>query len=509
MTTETTNVSMAMTAKINRVACVMIGLVLTAGWARALMVVEDFDFYANGQIGGNAGGSGFKGAWSTNYVTSLFITNTVNLFSGTPGYAVSSLSTGALTASITAGYMSKRAFAAPIYGTATGRTVWFSTLIRSTASARIGWSFNPTDYLRNTAISGFLAVGTDLRILTNGVLFSSGKTLTVNTTHVILGSVKLYDTGQSTVCYWIDPSGLTSTDTLGQPDFSYASVFNNTFGADLANIGIEGYGDCTGLIDAIRISDGNGNAAQAFKDVTRATPKALFGPVRFGSLADVTNHFALINAIATNDWISSNDGNYGEGGFLRPGISPSGTHHVFVPDSDGAVGGGNDIFGDCTIDYDMRTSSSTWMVGAFFLGDTQSSKHWILNDKTAAGTNRQRAFYNRSMLGAGGGSVQSEFTHPLDLSDWRHVRLDVRRVNTYTQVQVRIRIWNTANDFRATPGFETNITYDAANSVLTDGEVGFSAFYQGSSSDIDNVAIYRYGGAPDWFVPKGAVMQIK
>ncbi len=259
-----------------------------------------------------------------------------------------------------------------------------------------------------------------------------------------------------------------------------------------------------------RISDGNGDANRAFLDVTRATPKALFGPVQFGSSTELTSNFTLFNGVGSNDWVSANDGNYGAGGFLRAQTGAD-CHHVYVIDSDGAVGGGNDVFGDCTIDYDMRANGSRdCYAGAFFLGvgvNFRGDKHWMLNTSIGANTNYIRAWYNRSM--GGGGAVQVAVTNALNCSDWRHVRVDVRRVNGYTQVEARTRIWNSVQDFRGTPVIDTTIIYDAAHSLLADGEVGFSAYYQSgvATAEIDNVAVYRYGGAPDWFTPKGTLIQ--
>jgi len=488
------------------------GLMFAAGAAQALTVVEDFEFYANGPLGNNAGGSGFKGAWTTN--TSMFSVNaTTNLKYSATGYEASCLSTGAVAATTTSGALIKRAFAAPIPGTTSGKTVWFTILIRPTSGGRMGFNFNATGTDRTTAISGFISVGTDFRIVTNGVLFSAGKTLTANTTCLILGSMVLYDTGASTVSYWLNPSNLTSTNTVGLPDLTYQPVFNNSLGASIANVGIEAYSDANCLMDAIRVSDGNGDADQAFLDVTRATPKALFGPVQFNSLAEVTNKFLLIDAIASNDWQSADDGNYGQGGFLRSSAGAGNVHHIYVPDSNGAAGGGNDVFGDCTIDYDMRANGALGrLVGAFFLGvdpSSRASKHWLLNTNIGSNTNYIRAWYNRSMT-AGGGSVETSVTNALNCSDWRHVRLDVRRVNGFTQVEVRNRIWNSAHDFRGPPAVDTTTTFAIGHSYLMDSEVGFSAYYQsGSSADIDNVAIYRYGGAPDWYLPRGTLFSVR
>lgn len=489
-------------------------IALLTNTAKALTVVEDFEFYANGPLGNNAGGSGFSGAWTTN--TAMFhVTNTVNLTYSATGYEVGGISTGAITATpATTSVLSKRALAALIQGTGTGRMVWFSTLIRPTSNGRVGLHFNASGTDRNTAIAGFLAVGNGLRKLDDGVLSENLLTLSVNTTHLILGSILLKDSGESTVSYWLDPSDLTATNTIGTPDLTFAVSFNNIFGAALANIGIEAYSDRNCHLDALRISDGNGDPDQAFLDVTRATPKALFGPVQFGSLHELTNNFAFINA-TTDDWVSDGDGNYGAGGFLRAHENINNAHHTFVPDSDGLTGGGNDVFGDCTIEYDIRAfGTHNYSVGVFFLGtgtNNRLAKHWLLNTNIGSYTNYARAFYNRNMsASAGGGTVQTAVTNELSCSDWRHVRLDVRRVNGFTQVEVRQRIWEKAGDFREEPLIDTTILYNADSSHLIDGEIGFSIYKTANTTaEIDNVAVFRVGGAPDWYVPKGTMIKVK
>jgi len=497
-------------------------IALTTNTAKALTVVEDFEFYDNGPLGNNAGGSGFSGAWTLPTSGTIGVTNAVNLTLSQPvaGYEVTCIGTGAVRASNGSDDASKRALAAPITGTAAGRTVWFTTLVRPTSSGRIGWHFNVAGADRATAISGFVVVGTTgggvFRTVTNGVLAATGPTLTLNATQLIIGSVLFKDAGASTVRYWLNPSDVTSTNALGAADLTFDVSFNNSFGAAIMNIGVEGYNDAANCrMDALRVSDGNGDPDQAFLDVTRATPKALFGPVQFGSLADLTNRFALVRA-ATNDWQSASDDNYGEGGFLRSSADSVNDlqHHAFLIDSDGAVGGGNDIFGDCTIEYDMRANPAFpgRMVGACFLGALRTSKHWFLNFNSGSETNLIRAYVGRDINTSSGGSIKSTMTNALNCSEWRHVRLDVRRVTTNTQVEVRNRIWNSAHDFRGPPVVDTTFTFAAGNSNTTDGEIGFTAYYKStstsSSADIDNVAVYRYGGAPDWYVPKGSLIRI-
>lgn len=49
----------------SRVSLMAAVVALVAGTTWSLTVVEDFEFYTNGQLGANAGGSGFKHSRST------------------------------------------------------------------------------------------------------------------------------------------------------------------------------------------------------------------------------------------------------------------------------------------------------------------------------------------------------------------------------------------------------------------------------------------------------------
>lgn len=493
----------AVMRKANWIGLVAAGLILTADVAQALMVVEDFEFYTTDTLALNAGGSGFLGAWGANGAVQL--TNTLNLTYSAGGYAVTSLGTGAACARGSQGYMNIRSLAAPIPGTGEGRTVWFSTLLRPTATSRLGCHFNSTSVSRTNAVAGLIVVGTQVRKVDDGVMSDDLLPLTANTTHLILGSVLLKDTGDSTVSYWFDPADLTATNTLGEA----AVTFGADFGGSISNIGMEAYSGASGMMDALRASDGNGDAGQAFLDVTRATPQALFGPVAFAALEELTNSFALVDDARASDWTAANDGNHGDGGYLkaRTGLG----HHVYVIDRDGAIGGGNDVFGDCTIDFDIRGGSC----GMFFLGTgttLQTPKHWIFVAPAGLGDDL-RAYYNRNMVTGTGGTIKTNEVYTLDASTWRHVRVDVRRVNDYTIVEARVRVWANASDFRGAPVHDCTFTYTAATSHKVDGEIGFSAYCKTTDpvayGELDNLAVYRLGGAPDWFIPKGTLIRVK
>jgi len=106
--------------------------------------------------------------------------------------------------------------------------------------------------------------GTNLIARYNGVNSASLATLALNETHLILGRLIL-GAGNDTMEVWADPSDLFN---LGSPLFSAGSA---DMGDDLFLAGIFAYGTAdqpSGLIDALRFSDGGGDPDIAFEDVT-------------------------------------------------------------------------------------------------------------------------------------------------------------------------------------------------------------------------------------------------
>ena len=475
-------------------------VVLTAFCAQALMVVEDFEYNEEGSLIYGSGGLGFLDAWSYG---NMNVATGQNLSYSAAGYEVSSLGTGmCIGTNDNNSSLSNRKLAGPISGTAASREVWFSTLLLHKNGERIGWHFNPaTSHNRNDADAGFLAVGTDFRKLDDGALISIGISISYDTTHLILGRIMLKDTGVSTVNYWLDPTDVTSTNVLGAADIT----FDADFGGSITAIGMEGYSGSPAM-DALRISDGAGDGVQAFLDVTRATSAVLFGPIEFASLYELTNNFALLDGNSTtNDWVADKDGNYGQGGYIESATFTN-IHHTYVIDSDGAKGGGCDVFGEGTIDFDCRDNSH-YGVSFFGPGDPtlRNQKQWIL---ISAG-DEVRAFYNK-ILGGGHTLEESDPSYSLDGSEWRHVRVDVRRTNDFTQVEARVRVWDNPADFRQIPDYDHIFIFAAAHSHPYAGEIAFTSYYDGSNSgEIDNLAVYRYGTAPDWFKPKGTLIMIQ
>ncbi len=473
----------------------------------AFLAIEDFEFYEHGtNLTYQSGGNGFLERWGPGEL--MITTTNFNLEYTATGYNVDSLGVGSVRGDGTGGILTSRLLAAPVYGTPEGKTIWFSSLALSTSGARIGWHFNPTSTTRTSADAGFLFVARKLGILDDTLLIYPENLSSISDgTHLVLGSIILTDSTNSTVRFWIDPADVSSTNALGTADYS----FDADFGGSLFSIGVEGYGSPRGFLDAIRISDGNGDPDRAFREVTGKTPNILFGPVDFTSMQEFTNNFALL-AATTNDWVSLNDDNYGEGGYLKPYSNIVGSHHTYVIDTDGAAGGCNDVFGQCTIDFDTR---SGYIFGIHFYshyanGANRTKKHWIVS---FMGSHQITAYYNRDMSAQTGHIPDTTVSHTVTASDWRHVRMDIRRINSYSEVEARLRIWDNASDFRGTPIFDHTFIYIEEHHHPYSSEIGLSSYITTGSidtaSEFDNVAVYRYGTAPDWFKPKGTLILIQ
>ena len=479
---------------------------MTAHIAGAFLAIEDFEFYPDGtNLTYQSGGNGFLERWGPGDF--MRVTTNYNLEYNVAGYTVDSLGVGCISGNGGGGTLTKRTFAAPVYGTSEGHTIWFSSLVRSTSSARIGWNFNPTATDRSSADAGFLFVGSDLRKVDDGSLTSVINPVN-DGIHLVIGSIILKDSGDSTVSFWIDPANVTSTNALGTADFTFGA----DFGGSLFSMGVEGYSSGDGFLDAIRISDGYGDPDQAFREVTGKTPNILFGPIDFDSMHEFTNNFALL-AASTNDWVASDDDNHGSGGYLKPYPDNLNKHHTYVIDTDGTAGGCNDVFGQCTIDFDCRNES---IAGIHFYsehanGANRTMKHWIIFRPDA--TKQIVAFYNRNMEAQSGHITETNITHSITGSDWRHVRMDIRRINNYSQIEARLRIWDNPSDFRGVPLFDQTFTYQSDHSHPYSSEIGFSSYLQSGgaakATEIDNIAVYRYGTAPEWFKPKGTLIMIQ
>lgn len=223
-----------------------------------LIVAEDFS-YGNGSLANpsNDGGVGWDGAWGGSTVP--LVLSDSNLSYTATGYTLVQSGTGQIYSYYSTGDgVASRALSSPIVGTEEGTEVWFSILLQAGGSSvsdagRTGMYFNAAGTSRSMAAAGFLLVGETFRTLSDGVLAGSGPTLALNNTHLIVGRISLLNAGPSTISIWLDPSDVTSEESLGMASITYSA----DFGGAIANVGIESYGQGTlaaiGMSDALRI----------------------------------------------------------------------------------------------------------------------------------------------------------------------------------------------------------------------------------------------------------------
>lgn len=255
-----------------------LGMLTFAPCASAAVVVEDFNYPTDNQVLlGATGGSGWSGGWGASTgaganTSRIRVDIDANLTYSTGGYSVAQTGTGRAYGDFN-GFRGINRF----INTNMAGTVWFSALVQNTdASHHAGIELNNhadapftgTDYnqgLFDTQISNTSLVvrynGTDNTI--------AGPTFALNQTHLLVGRIVFQDNGiNDRLDVWADPADLSN---IGAPLFSAATA---DMGADLFLAGYFGYGNLNtgntiqGMADALRFSDGGGNANTAFTDVT-------------------------------------------------------------------------------------------------------------------------------------------------------------------------------------------------------------------------------------------------
>lgn len=243
----------------------------SAATAHATIMVADFNDLTSGALSGKAGGTGWSGNWtgsavatvSSGDLTSPLYTLTQ---SGTPQHDHSTNSTGFR--------QNFRTSAASPTG-----TIWFSYLARAEAAGdRAGLSINsPTATPFNDPGTAYAYLVGDTLNYQFGV--GTAGTLTgatpVGSNVLIVGKIDLNGgaAGADPISLWVNPDLVANPDINAYtPTYSNDSVdwLNaiNTIGAVAARVdgGTAGGGD----VDNVRFSDGGGNAAQAYTDVTGA-----------------------------------------------------------------------------------------------------------------------------------------------------------------------------------------------------------------------------------------------
>lgn len=254
-----------------------IAIIICSASSHAALVSEDFSYADNSALLGQSGGSGsWTGSWGAS-TTSGSNTGRIkadadaNLSYSGGGYAISQTGTGRAFSDINAFRGINRYIDTNLTG-----TVWFTVLAQNLLSTdRNGIQFNnhaDAPYTGLDYSNGNFNVhlsGSSLIVRYGGADSSSLATVALNQTHLLLGRITFQDSGvNDRLEVWANPTDLTN---LGSPLFS-----NNTadIGADLYLAGVFGFGAASstnvaqGYLDALRISDGGGNANNAFFQVT-------------------------------------------------------------------------------------------------------------------------------------------------------------------------------------------------------------------------------------------------
>ena len=263
-------------------ALLLLSLAATLAPARANLLVADFGDLTTGALGGKGGGTGWTGNWTGS--TTLSVTSG-NLSS--PLYAqTQSGAAQHIQGSNTSGL--RQNFRTPALAL-TGE-IWFSYLASNTVATNgAGLSFNPP------TASPFATTGSAfLQFLGTSLVYrfgeASDQTLpgltTLGATSLVVGRMVLNGGGAAdTIQVWVNP------DLVGDPVIQNHTPVISSSALDFAD-SIGGLGailhnnGATGTsfahLDAIRLSDGGGDPAVAYFDVTGAVvPEpatlALFG----------------------------------------------------------------------------------------------------------------------------------------------------------------------------------------------------------------------------------------
>lgn len=249
-----------------------IALLGTVLQASATVVVEDFSYTTGDLLNKGTTVDGWTGAWggagnATGRIDSI---STSNLTSTVGGYAITQTGTGHSIGDFNDFRGINRTLSTALTG-----TIWFSVLINNkVATDHTGLLFNHSDASADyTAGSNYLVDLTGSTIsATYGATVTSDtiNSFSLNTTHLIVGSITL-GAGNDTLSLWVNPTDL-STLIGSTPN---VTTSGRDIGSSITKIGVFSYGNTVGShgqLDALRVSDGNGNSSLAFFQATGVTP---------------------------------------------------------------------------------------------------------------------------------------------------------------------------------------------------------------------------------------------
>jgi len=250
---------------------------LAAGSAQAVLLIANFNDLSTGTPVGKSGGTGFTGAWSGS-ASSNFVTGdiTSSLYNMPQTGTALSLRNGN-NADIRQNFRT-------VTTSPTGE-VWFSFLTRTQTSAIGGTESAGISLNTSSTATPFNNRGSFyIQMTGNNLVYSLGggeTTVSITPTTagtaydkvtLIVGRMIINPGGAAdNISLWVDPDLIANSNI-----FSYTPVYSSAAFNALDTISLLGgisYQNSTpglggGILDNIRFSDGNGNAAQAYLDVT-------------------------------------------------------------------------------------------------------------------------------------------------------------------------------------------------------------------------------------------------
>lgn len=250
---------------------------LGAGSAQAVVLIANFNDTSTGGVNSKAGGTGFTGNWygsaSSNIVTGDVTSSLYNIPQGGTSLSLRNGNNAEIRQNFRT-----------VTTSPTGE-VWFSFLTRTQTSATggtesAGISLNPSSTgtpFNNRGTFYIQMTGNNLVYALGGAENTVPITPTVantaydKTTLIVVRMIISPSGGADTISLWVDPDLIANNNI-----FAYTPVYSNSTINALDTISVLGaisYQNANpglggGILDNIRFSDGNGNAAQAFFDVT-------------------------------------------------------------------------------------------------------------------------------------------------------------------------------------------------------------------------------------------------
>jgi hypothetical protein len=236
---------------------------------RAATAVADFNDIAAGAINGKAGGIGWTGNWTGSAGGTVVAGNLTSSLYDLPQPGTAQHFRNINATGLRQNY---RTPASTFVG-----TIWFSFLMMAEAAGdRAGLSLNaptPTPFMDPGTAYTFLSGQTLNFQFGPGTAGTLASAVPIGSTALVVGRIDLNGGvgGSDPVSLWLNP------DLIANPDINVYTPFYSNGGVDwltsITTVGAiaaraDGAGVGGGNVDNIHFSDGGGNEAQAYRDVT-------------------------------------------------------------------------------------------------------------------------------------------------------------------------------------------------------------------------------------------------